>query len=87
MSSTLTLLLRENLKFEKQIQLPIPSRSNVFGVPLEELMGHDGEKGGVPRVVKDCIIYLRETGMSFLLPSLLHYSYYFHRSRGRGALP
>lgn len=25
-------------------------------------MGYDGEKGGVPRVVKDCIQFLRETG-------------------------
>ena len=25
-------------------------------------MGYDGEKGGIPRVVKDCIQYLRETG-------------------------
>lgn len=31
-------------------------------MPLEELMGYDGEKGGIPRVVKDCIQYLRETG-------------------------
>jgi hypothetical protein len=26
-------------------------------------MGYDGEKGGIPRVVKDCIQYLRETGI------------------------
>ena len=25
-------------------------------------MGYDGEKGGVPRVVKDCVQYLRQTG-------------------------
>ena len=25
-------------------------------------MGYDGEKGGVPRVVKDCAQYLRQTG-------------------------
>ena len=25
-------------------------------------MGYNGEKGGIPRVVKDCIQYLRETG-------------------------
>lgn len=31
-------------------------------MPLEELMGFDGEKGGLPRVVKDCIQYLRSTG-------------------------
>ncbi|KAL4263013.1 Rho GTPase activation protein [Pleurotus pulmonarius] len=54
---------RENLKHESQIALPTPARSNVFGVPLEELMGYEGEKGGVPRVVKDCIQFLRETGL------------------------
>lgn len=53
---------RENLKHEKQINLPVMSRSDLFGVPLEELMGFDGEKGGLPRVVKDCIQYLRSTG-------------------------
>jgi Rho GTPase-activating protein 1 len=25
-------------------------------------MGYNGEKGGIPRVVKDCIQYLREIG-------------------------
>jgi Rho GTPase-activating protein 1 len=25
-------------------------------------MGYDGEKGGIPRVVKDCVQYLRQTG-------------------------
>ncbi|OBZ68840.1 hypothetical protein A0H81_11269 [Grifola frondosa] len=35
----------------------------LFGVPLEQLMGFDGEKGGLPRVVKDCIQYLRECGL------------------------
>ncbi|KAH9949804.1 Rho GTPase activation protein [Amylocystis lapponica] len=54
---------QENLKHEKQITLPTPSRADLFGVPLEELMGFDGEKGGVPRVVKDCTQYLRQTGL------------------------
>lgn len=54
--------VRENLKHEKQIMLPTPQRADLFGVPLEELMGFDGEKGGLPRVVKDCIQYLRSTG-------------------------
>jgi Rho GTPase-activating protein 1 len=53
---------RENLKHEKQISLPTPTRSSIFGVPLEDLMGYNGEKGSVPRVVKDCIQYLRESG-------------------------
>lgn len=56
---------RENSKQERQITLPVPTRSSTFGVPLEELMGFSGEKGSVPRVVKDCIQYLRETGKLF----------------------
>lgn len=28
-------------------------------------MGFDGEKGGIPRVVKDCIQYIRESGEFF----------------------
>lgn len=31
-------------------------------------MGFDGEKGGLPRVVKDCIQYLRSTGPSGFSP-------------------
>ncbi|KAI0947397.1 hypothetical protein AcV7_009836 [Taiwanofungus camphoratus] len=54
---------QENLKHEKQIRLPVPTRADIFGVSLEELMGYDGEKSGLPRVVKDCIQYLRQTGM------------------------
>ncbi|KAI1790203.1 hypothetical protein LXA43DRAFT_1149798 [Ganoderma leucocontextum] len=54
---------QENLKHERQINLPVLTRSNLFGVPLEELMGFDGEKGGLPRVVRDCIQYLRSTGL------------------------
>ncbi|KAF8626759.1 hypothetical protein AX15_004708 [Amanita polypyramis BW_CC] len=54
---------QENLKHEDQITLPAPSRSNTFGIPLEELMGYHGEKGGVPRVVRESIQFLRETGL------------------------
>lgn len=50
------------MRHEKQINMPIPIRASVFGVPLEELMGCDGEKGGIPRVVKDAIQYIRESG-------------------------
>ena len=61
---------RENTKHEQHITLPIETRSNLFGVHLEELMGYDGEKGGVPRVVKDCGQYLRQTGaFTNLLPA------------------
>ena len=42
--------------------MPVQIRSNLFGVHLEELMGYEGEKGGIPRVVKDCTQYLRQTG-------------------------
>ena len=39
-------------------------RSSIFGVPLEDLMGYNGEKGGIPRVVKDTIQFLRDSGTS-----------------------
>ena len=42
-------------------------RSSVFGVPLEDLMGYNGEKGGIPKVVKDTIQFLRDSGMSLFL--------------------
>ncbi|TFK34785.1 CDC42 rho GTPase-activating protein [Crucibulum laeve] len=54
---------QENLKYESKITLPVPMRSSIFGVPLEDLMGYEGEKGGVPRVVRDAIQFLRESGM------------------------
>ncbi|VDB87380.1 unnamed protein product [Peniophora sp. CBMAI 1063] len=54
---------QENLKHEREITLPMPTHSSLFGVPLAELMGYDGEKGGIPRVVKDAIQYLRDTGL------------------------
>ena len=47
---------------EREIILPTPIRANIFAVPLEDLMGYDGEKDGIPRVIKDSIQYLRETG-------------------------
>jgi Rho GTPase-activating protein 1 len=56
---------RENLKYESKISLPVTTRgdTHIFGVPLEDLMGFDGEKGGVPRVVRDAIQFIRESGM------------------------
>ncbi|RDB14657.1 Rho GTPase-activating protein 8 [Hypsizygus marmoreus] len=54
---------QENLKYERKISLPTPNRSSIFGVPLEELMGYNGEKGGLPRVVKDSIQYTRDKGL------------------------
>ncbi|KAF8973769.1 hypothetical protein BDZ97DRAFT_1900560 [Flammula alnicola] len=54
---------QENLKYERKITLPIQTRSSVFGVPLQDLMGYSGEKGGVPRVVKDAIQFLRDMGL------------------------
>lgn len=55
---------KENLKQEHHIVLPTPIRSSVFGVPLEELMGHDGEKGSIPRVLKDSIQDLLSSGLN-----------------------
>lgn len=54
--------LSENLKYEQQIRIPVSHRADLFGVPLEEIMGYDGEKGGIPRVVRDAIQFLRDTG-------------------------
>ncbi|SJL07966.1 uncharacterized protein ARMOST_11324 [Armillaria ostoyae] len=53
----------ENSKRERRITLPTPVVSSIFGVPLEDLMGYEGENGAIPRVVKDSIQFLRETGM------------------------
>jgi Rho GTPase-activating protein 1 len=47
--------------------MPVQIRSNLFGVHIEELMGYDGEKSGIPRVVKDCAQYLRQTGAFFCI--------------------
>ncbi|KAG0708429.1 hypothetical protein DFH29DRAFT_892451 [Suillus ampliporus] len=55
---------KENLKHEQQIVLPSPVRSSIFGVPLEELMGHDGEKGSIPRVLKDSIQDILSSGLN-----------------------
>jgi len=60
---------RENLKYERQIILPLKEHACMFGVPLEDLMGEFGENGGIPRVVKDCVEYLRECGMTTSVPS------------------
>ncbi|KAJ7133435.1 hypothetical protein C8R44DRAFT_611721 [Mycena epipterygia] len=56
---------QENLKYESKIKLPVTTRgdTHIFGVPLEDLMGFDGEKGGIPRVVRDAIQFIRESGM------------------------
>ncbi|KAG8907451.1 hypothetical protein FRB99_004246 [Tulasnella sp. 403] len=54
---------KENLKHEREIILPAEQQTNVFGVPLEILMGEYGENGGIPRVVKDCVEFVRECGM------------------------
>ncbi|KAJ6453094.1 hypothetical protein C8R45DRAFT_1039589 [Mycena sanguinolenta] len=56
---------QENLKYESKITMPVTTRgdTHIFGVPLEDLMGFDGEKGGIPRVVRDAIQFIRESGM------------------------
>ncbi|KAF8157898.1 hypothetical protein B0H34DRAFT_789025 [Crassisporium funariophilum] len=55
---------QENLKYERKISLPVPMRSSTFGVPLEDLMGYNGEKGSLPRVVRDSIQFLRDSGLT-----------------------
>ncbi|CAE6442332.1 unnamed protein product [Rhizoctonia solani] len=53
----------ENLKHERTITLPSTAPSSLtFGVPLEQLMGPDGESSPVPRVIRDCVEYLRSEG-------------------------
>lgn len=53
----------ENLKHERTITLPNATPSSLtFGVPLEQLMGPDGESSPLPRVVRDCVEYLRSDG-------------------------
>lgn len=59
-------VLQINEKVEKKVILPSGEKEKnqqekgfVFGVPLEELMGERGEKGGIPRVVKDCVEVLK----------------------------
>ncbi|CEL60405.1 Rho GTPase-activating protein 1 OS=Homo sapiens GN=ARHGAP1 PE=1 SV=1 [Rhizoctonia solani AG-1 IB] len=61
--STNLILRSENLKHERNISLPssVPA-SLTFGVPLEQLMGPDGESSPVPRVIRDCVEYLRSEG-------------------------
>jgi Rho GTPase-activating protein 1 len=54
---------QENLKYESQITVPPAQQSSVFGVSLDQLMGGYGESSGIPRVVKDCVEYIREKGM------------------------
>ncbi|KAG8794528.1 hypothetical protein FRC17_008281, partial [Serendipita sp. 399] len=51
----------ENLKYEREITIPASQQpaTSVFGASLDEIMGRDGESGGVPRPVRDAIAYLR----------------------------
>ncbi|RIA87896.1 Rho GTPase activation protein [Glomus cerebriforme] len=56
-----------NLRYEDKITLPSSinydeNKHLMFGVPLEVLMGAEGENG-LPRVVRDCVTYLRAEGM------------------------
>ncbi|KAK7448517.1 hypothetical protein VKT23_013779 [Stygiomarasmius scandens] len=58
---------QENLKHESRITLPSlhsASSSAAFGVSLEDIMGYQGEKGPIPRVVRDCIQHLRDSGLN-----------------------
>ncbi|KAG9295652.1 hypothetical protein G9A89_002970 [Geosiphon pyriformis] len=56
-----------NMNFEEEITFQSTSRNGengplMFGVPIELLMGSEGEKG-LPRVVKDCVTFLRAEGL------------------------
>ncbi|KAF9577658.1 hypothetical protein BGW38_007002, partial [Lunasporangiospora selenospora] len=56
---------QHNLKFESSITLPEgqqDSEKRVFGVPLDRLMGPNGEQG-LPRVAQDCIANLIRNGL------------------------
>ncbi|CAG8492172.1 1376_t:CDS:2 [Paraglomus occultum] len=56
-----------NIRYEDKIALPSSQSYDehghlMFGVPIEVLMGSAGEKG-IPRVVKECVAYLRANGL------------------------
>ncbi|KAG0021009.1 hypothetical protein BGZ80_003214 [Entomortierella chlamydospora] len=56
---------QHNLKFESVIVLPDSQQdiaNQVFGIPLEQLMGPNGEKG-LPLFIQDCIANLTENGL------------------------
>jgi Rho GTPase-activating protein 1 len=57
---------RENLNHEREIVVPKDQQAahRMFGVALEELMGPDGEFSAVPPVIRDCVAYLRSTGLN-----------------------
>ena len=54
-------VFKGELEVRETDQYSRPIRVSVFGVPLEELTGFDGEKGSIPRVVKDAIHYVRDS--------------------------
>ncbi|KAG0234946.1 hypothetical protein BGW42_006045 [Actinomortierella wolfii] len=57
---------QHNLKYEETITLPertgVSHENQVFGVPLDMLMGPQGERG-LPKVVQDCISHLQQYGL------------------------
>lgn len=67
-------LYRENLKYETQIVMPVATRADLFGVPLPDIMGYNGEKGGVPRVIRDSILFLRATGTRSAFSIVTYYN-------------
>ncbi|KAF5335239.1 hypothetical protein D9758_014777 [Tetrapyrgos nigripes] len=58
----------EEKQHEAKIAIPnihsSPSLSAAFGVPLEDIMGPEGKKGPIPRVIRDGIQYLCESGLN-----------------------
>lgn len=63
----------ENYKYEREITLP-PSQQaqqnseRIFGVSLDDLMGHDGERAGIPRPIRDAVMYLRTPRLNGTVP-------------------
>ncbi|KAJ7755285.1 hypothetical protein DFH07DRAFT_1028175 [Mycena maculata] len=58
---------QENLKYERKITLPVTTWGEYahLRLPLEDLMGFNSEKGGIPRVVRDTIQFIRESGEAY----------------------
>ncbi|KAJ7745016.1 hypothetical protein DFH07DRAFT_977968 [Mycena maculata] len=56
---------QENLKYERKITLPVTTWGEYahLRLPLEDLMGFNGEKGGIPCVVRNAIQFIHESGV------------------------
>ncbi|BFZ61738.1 hypothetical protein YB2330_002813 [Saitoella coloradoensis] len=54
---------KHNSKYEAHVEVPAQDQGAMFGLRLEDVMGHEGENG-LPRVVRDVINYLRAEGLN-----------------------